>query len=64
VISACRAGFTQDRRYPQPYFVIHKKYKKTVLSNDYVAKSLILLDHKIKLETRHFGGFQVAQNNL
>jgi hypothetical protein len=64
MINACRAGFTLQPRYPQPCFVIHKKHKKTMLSNDFLAKSLILLDHEITLVTRHFGGFQVAQNNL
>lgn len=45
MINAYRAGFTYQRRYPQPCVVIHKKHKKTMLSNDFVAKSLILLDH-------------------
>jgi len=64
MINACRAGFALQRRYQQPCSVIHKKPNKITLFSDSVAKSLILLDHEIALVTRHFGGFQVAQNNL
>lgn len=64
MFNAYRAAFTSEFCYPQPCSVIHKKSMKTMLSNDFVAKSLIFLDHEITLVTRHFGGFQVDLLNV